>query len=139
VHFEVDTGNYAIETALSNITKPFHNSLWCGISVVAITASIFFVLIEGKNTTDFKGDQLENFWSFWRAELTSMFKAFNGFTGGQKWTPRTDSGRIFAALWTFSCIIMIASYTANLTVVLGTTNLKNSADFKTFCDRRSSG
>jgi hypothetical protein len=31
---------------------------------------------------------------------------------------------------------MTASYTANLTVVLGTTNLKNYADFKTFCDRR---
>lgn len=127
----------ANKASTAGIFSPFHTMTWLMWFVTTGIASFAFWFLDagvaGENFLRHKRADMqnlkENFWmSYWLS--------WSSLTGGNAHRPTTGLGRVFSGVWTFFCLIMIATYTANLAAWLTASTL--STDIESFDHMRSS-
>eukprot|EP00937_MAST-01D_sp_MAST-1D-sp2_P002788 g2788.t1 len=120
------------------IFEPFHWHTWVmWFATTGVAAFVFWFLDAGTAGENFLRHKRadvrnlqENFWmSFWLS--------WSSLTGGNAHRPTTGLCRAFSGVWTFFCLIMIATYTANLAAWLTHTTL--STDIESFDHMQDSG
>jgi hypothetical protein len=128
----------AAKASAGGIADPFHWVTWMMWFVTTGIAALTFWYLDtgsaGENFLRHKradaANLAENFWmSYWLS--------WSSLTGGNAHRPTTGLGRAFSGVWTFFCLIMIATYTANLAAWLTASTL--STDIESFSHMRDTG
>jgi hypothetical protein len=111
--------------------SPFTPRLWLVIVFLAVYAGVVFWFLENRSPNQ-RGVAKQKFVSeinmkppyglswvgFKRNFSESQYLSFTGITGMSVHTPVTFYGQIFSIVFNLACVIIVASYTANLTSFL---------------------
>mmetsp|Transcript_11630 Transcript_11630/g.32794 ORF Transcript_11630/g.32794 Transcript_11630/m.32794 type:complete len:568 (-) Transcript_11630:168-1871(-) len=87
---------------LFTFTQPFSFSVWLAIALVGCISGLGYYLLEGLN----QGDD---------APFESIYEAFNVLIYGENAGPSSPLARVHAPLWGFVALVLLSTYTANLT------------------------
>ena len=96
---------------LATFLMPFSTGVWFSILVaVAVSGSLMFFFERNTGGEDVSGDRKR----MGHGLSLSIWMSGVEFTGAGGHTPRSMEGRIFQLIYTFSVVVVIAVYTANL-------------------------
>lgn len=109
---------YHLTAYLGQWTRPFTVGVWCLVVMHIFIGGLFLAFLEGKHSS---------LRDYWRSRTRDgdreavgkhLYDAMSIFNGVGAFEPATTPGKLWAAGYSFVVLLIIASYTANLTSFL---------------------
>eukprot|EP00931_Biecheleriopsis_adriatica_P111180 TRINITY_DN8552_c0_g5_i1.p1 TRINITY_DN8552_c0_g5~~TRINITY_DN8552_c0_g5_i1.p1 ORF type:complete len:519 (-),score=66.04 TRINITY_DN8552_c0_g5_i1:107-1663(-) len=130
-------GASVLETLFS-FSRPFTARLWLAIFVTFIFVAFVYATIETKEylleskeyvicgvTEAETYSVAEN--TYWRNLAQSLYLTVASFTSGGIFRPHTAAGKTFVLTWTFTVLVLVSSYTANMASMIVISRSKEAA------------